>query len=70
MKRLALLLPVALSAAGCVVVPAYRQPPPPPPPPPVAAPEPAPLPPPPPRAEVWYYGQHFIPEAYGVGWCY
>src|SRR5689334_17627618 len=70
-----------LAAAGCVVAPA-RPPPdpvytPPPayaPPPPVAY-QPAPPPvvveaPPPVRAQVWYFGEHFVPDRFGGGWCY
>ena len=68
MKRLALTLAVALLGAGCVVhtPPAsvqyseYSSPPP------VAV---AP-PPPAPTVQVYYYGEHFIPDAYGGGWCY
>ena len=68
MKRLALTLAVALLGAGCVVhtPPAsvqyteYSSPPP------VAV---AP-PPPAPATQVYYHGEHFIPDAYGGGWCY
>src|SRR5689334_20527499 len=69
MKRFLLVLAPLVALAGCVIrtgpyVP-YQ------PAPVVAAaplpPEPAPAPPP---VEVYYYGQHFIPEAVGGGWCY
>lgn len=63
MKRLALVLsPLALAACVAVpVAPATEVPPPP-----VAYAAPAP----PPRVEAWYGGEHFVPDAYGGGWCY
>lgn len=71
MKRLALLLsPLALAGAACVAVPVAEGPAP------VAYPAPAPPPqvvyPAPARApiEAWYGGEHFVPDAYGGGWCY
>ncbi|HSM91317.1 MAG TPA: hypothetical protein VLT47_00435 [Anaeromyxobacteraceae bacterium] len=62
MRHLVLAVPLAL-LAGCVVrtygtYPAYGQP---------YASGPAPAAP---RAEVYYYGNHFIPESAGGGWCY
>ena len=63
MKRLLSLLPLAV--AGCIVVPANQgrpvayQPPP----------EIQEAPPPAPT-QVWYYGEHFIPDRLGGGWCY
>ena len=62
MKRLALLLsPLALAGAACVAVPVgpVSEAPPPV----YRAPAPAPV-------EAWYGGEHFIPDAYGGGWCY
>src|SRR4051794_13964288 len=85
MKRALVLLPL-LASAGCVVhthrvrtydpgppPPAYEAPP---------AYQPAPaaeyVPPPAPApvyvapapVEVWYYGQHFVPDQAGGGWCF
>ena len=63
MKRLMLIVPLAaLMLAGCYVRPytpyrSYQQP---------YSPPPAAAP----MAEVYYYGQHFIPESAGGGWCY
>ena len=61
MKRLVLALsPLVLGA--CVVVPAGPGP---------EAPPPVyQAPPPAVRAEVWYGGEHFVPDALGGGWCY
>jgi len=57
MRNLLLIVPLAI-LGGCVIRPGpyYR----PYSPPPAAA----------PRAEVYYYGNHFIPESDGGGWCY
>ena len=67
MKRVFLSLPPLLLAAGCVVrtVPVSYAPPP----------EPVPAPAPvvvaaPAPVEVWYAGPHFVPDAFGGGWCY
>ncbi len=74
MKRVALTLPLLLLAA-CVVR-QYSYPPgyePPPPQPVAVAVAPAPAPAPAPVAaplQVWYAGPHFVPDAYGGGWCY
>ncbi|HEX9050559.1 MAG TPA: hypothetical protein VF841_08515, partial [Anaeromyxobacter sp.] len=71
MKRLVLSLPFLVLAAGCVIrtVPVgYAPPPEPMAQPVVVAPPPAPAPAP--AMQVWYAGPHFIPDAYGGGWCY
>jgi hypothetical protein len=71
MKRLVLSLPLVLLAAGCVVhdhpASGYAPPPPEPVAVPVPAPPPAPVAAP---AQVWYAGPHFVPDAFGGGWCY
>jgi hypothetical protein len=59
MRYLVLALPLAL-LAGCIVrTGPYRT---------YGSPAPAPYAAP--RAEVYYYGNHFIPESAGGGWCY
>jgi hypothetical protein len=60
MKRLLLVLAPLALLAGCVVRTGPYVP--------VA--QPVVVSQPPPRAEVYYYGQHFIPDEYGGGWCY
>ena len=63
MKRFLSLLPLAV--AGCIVVPANQRP--------VAYQPPPPevqSAPPPQQAQVWYFGEHFIPDRLGGGWCY
>jgi hypothetical protein len=72
MKRLALILsPLAVLGAACITVPAgpVAEVPPPP----VAYPAPAVYPAPAPapaRGAARYGGEHFVPDAYGGGWCY
>jgi hypothetical protein len=74
-RHLLVLAPLAL-LAGCVVhstprpptyvepAPAYQ------PPPAYEPPPPAYVPPPAAPLRISYFGQHFVPEEYGGGWCY
>ena len=77
MNRVQWIVPLVALAAGCVVHPVQSYPPPayaPAPPPPEYVPPPAPVvvdaPPPVAPLEVWYFGEHFVPDRFGGGWCY